>query len=91
MSTKNFIKGFAMDCEEIKNPEKFRNRIVVAYDAKNNKAPRKYILFGVHNHENEHTIRRMYAKTNKVNYYDTRVILLDTYVKRISNLNATEK
>lgn len=86
MSTQNFIKGFAMGGDEIRNPEKYKNRIVVAYDAKNNKEPRKYILTGPHDHFNEHTIRKMYGKVNKVNYYDTRVILLETYVKRMSNL-----
>lgn len=86
MTTKNFVKGFAMEHDEISNPSKYRNRIVVAYDAKENKTPRKYILTGIHDHANEHLIRRMYAKAVNSNYLNTRVVLLETYVKRISNL-----
>lgn len=87
MLQKSFVKGFAMKTDEANNPSKYRNRIVVAFDSKNRKEPRKYILTGQHDHENEHIIRRMYAKTSNINYYDTRVVLLDTYIKRISNLS----
>lgn len=82
---KNIVKGFVMEIDEIKNPENYKNRIVVAYDAKNNASPRKYILLGVHNHNNEHLIRRMYSKTVGTNYYDSRVVLLSTYTKRVAN------
>lgn len=82
--SKNIVKGFVMDIDEIINPENYNNRIVVAYDAKKNAVPRKYILLGMHNHVNEHLIRKMYSKSTGINYYDSRVVLLSTYTKRIA-------
>lgn len=84
-TSKNIVKGFVMELDEIRNPENYKNRIVVAFDANNQGTPRKYILLGHHNHENEHLIRRMYSKSTGVNYYDTRVVLLSTYTKRVAS------
>ena len=45
-----------------------------------------YVLVGNHDQSNEHDIRKIYSKTTGTNYYDTRIILYSTYVKRALNV-----
>ena len=75
-------KGMAMTDDMLVNPENYRNRVCVAYDKNGSARPYVYVLVGNHDHSNEHSIRKVYAKTVGINYMDTRVILYSTYVKR---------
>ena len=72
--------------EAAKNPENYKNRVCVAYDRRGNAKPYMYVLVGNHDHSNEHDIRKIYSKTTGTNYYDTRIILYSTYVKRALNV-----
>lgn len=75
-------KGLAMTTDMIRHPENYKNRVCVAYDANGSAKPYMYVLVGNHDHSNEHDIRRIYAKTVGVDYFDTRVILYSTFVQR---------
>lgn len=95
-----YAKGLPMTAKQIKNPNKFTARVVVAYDkntgcvpynTKNGTTPYTYVLIGNHDHNNEHDIRRIYAKTTRINYLDARIILYDTYIKRIEAQKAEQK
>ena len=85
--TINFMKkkGLAMTADMMKNPQNYKNRVCVAYDANKIATPYMYVLIGNHDHTNEHDIRRIYANTVGIEYFDTRVILYSTYVKRMKN------
>ena len=82
-SEKNYLvpysKGLEMTAAMLRNPGKFTNRVVVAYDKNKQTKPRVYVLIGNHDHTNEHQIRRAYSKTVRINYLDSRVILYNTY------------
>ena len=63
----------------------------VAYDKNHSAKPYTYVLIGNHDHSNEHDIRRIYAKTTGINYLDARIILYETYVKRIAAAKENKK
>lgn len=95
-----YAKGLPMTAKQIKNPDEFTARVVVAYDKNTGCVPRNtkkgttpytYVLIGNHDHNNEHDIRRIYAKTTRINYLDARIILYDTYIKRIEAQKAEHK
>lgn len=73
-----------MTSDMMQNPENYKNRVCVAYDVKQNAKPYMYVMIGNHDHSNEHDIRKIYSQTVGVNYYDTRIILYSTYVKRVA-------
>ena len=75
-----------MTADMMKNPENYKNRVCVAYVRRGNVKPYMYVLVWNHDHSNEHDIRKIYAKTTGTNYYDTRIILYSTYVKRALNV-----
>jgi hypothetical protein len=84
-SVKNYApyaKGLKMTADMLKNPDAYQNRVCVAYDKDRTKKPYLYVLIGKHDHSNEHQIRKVYAKTVGVPYYDTRILLYSTIVKR---------
>lgn len=76
-----YSKGLEMTPAMLRNPGKFTNRVVVAYDKEKQTKPRVYVLIGNHDHINEHQIRRAYSKTVRINYLNSRVILYKTYVR----------
>ena len=55
-----YSKGLEMTPAMLRNPGKFTNRVVVAYDKEKQTKPRVYVLIGNHDHTNEHQIRRAY-------------------------------
>lgn len=86
-----YAKGLPMTEKQIKNPDEFTARVVVAYDKNTGCVPRNtkkgttpytYVLIGKHDHNNEHDIRRIYAKTTGIDYLDARIVLYETFVKR---------
>ena len=93
MKNYNYLKkkGLAMTADMMKNPENYKNRVCVAYDRRGNAKPYMYVLVGNHDHSNEHDIRKIYSKTTGTNYYDTRIILYSTYVKRALNVKNNVK
>lgn len=82
-------KGLKMSQEVALSPENHIMRVVVAFDAKDRKLPYLYVLNGKRCHETEHQIRKTYTLTTDCPYYDTRVILYETYVKRRKELGQT--
>lgn len=80
-----YSKGLEMTAAMLRNPGKFTNRVVVAYDKNKTAKPRVYVLIGNHDHTNEHQIRRAYSKTVRINYMDSRVILYGTYERYLRN------
>ena len=86
-STK-YAKGLRMTADMKRNPEKYKNRVVVAYDRYERSEPYMYVLIGNHDHDNEHDIRKIYGKTTNIPYLDTRVILYSTYIARHKGKNA---
>ena len=86
MAKRNVIlkkKGLSMTQDMINNPDKYRDRVCVAYDKDEVATPCLYVLMGSHDHTNEHVIRRAYAKTVGIDYFNTRVILYSTFKKRM--------
>lgn len=79
-----YSKGLKMTADMLRNPETYTNRVCVAYDKNRTSKPYLYVLIGNHDHSNEHQIRKVYAKTVNIPYYDTRVILYKTYAKRLA-------
>jgi phosphotransacetylase len=86
-----YAKGLRMTDKQIRNPEDFTSRVCVAYDKNHEAKPYTYVLIGNHDHSNEHDIRRIYAKTTGINYLDARIILYETYVKRIAAVKEAKK
>lgn len=74
-----------MTSDMIQNPQNYKNRVCVAFDKNGRSQPYMYVLVGNHDHMNEHTIRRIYSKTTNTEYFDTRLVLYSTYVKRIES------
>ncbi len=79
-----YSKGLKMTADMLRNPQDYQNRVCVAFDKEGRSKPYLYVLIGNHDHSNEHQIRKVYAKTAEIPYYDTRVILYKTYVERAS-------
>jgi hypothetical protein len=86
MKQKKFLKkkGMSMTDSMLDHPERYNNRICVAYDKNKTSRPKMYILVGTHDHSNEHELRKLYAESNRINYFDTRVILYNTFITRRS-------
>lgn len=84
-SIKNYArysKGLKMTADMLRKPEDYTNRVCVAYDKNRTAKPYLYVLIGNHDHSNEHQIRKVYAKTVNIPYFDARIILYKTYVSR---------
>ena len=79
-----YSKGLKMTADMPHNPDTCAIRVCVAYDRNKEAKPYLYILIGNHDHSNEHKIRQVYAKAVNINYYDTRMILYDTYKKYLA-------
>jgi hypothetical protein len=79
-----YSKGLKMTADMLRNPDTYTNRVCVAYDRNKEAKPYLYVLIGNHDHSNEHQIRQVYAKTVKIDNYDTRVILYKTYKKYLA-------
>lgn len=75
-------KGLKIPQSVLDNPENQLMRVVVAYDAKRETLPYLYVLNGTRCHNTEHQIRKIYTTTTGCPYYQTRVILYETFVKR---------
>ena len=84
-------KGLAMPSDMMQNPEKYKNRVCVAYDVEGKANPYMYVLVGSYTKQNEHDIRYLYTKTTGVKYFNTRVILWETYIERIADAKAQIK
>lgn len=84
-------KGLAMPADMMQNPEKYKNRVCVAYDVEGKANPYMYVLVGSYTKRNEHDIRYLYTKTTGVKYFNTRVILWETYIERIADAKAQIK
>ena len=91
VSVYRYAKGLRMTEGQMKNPDDYTARVCVAYDKNHEAKPYTYVLIGNHDHSNEHDIRRIYAKTTGINYLDARIILYDTYIKRIEAQKAEQK
>lgn len=81
---KRMYKGVIMTDDECRFPAAFIKRVVVAYDAKNERKPMAYILTGLLNDDAKHDIRLQYSHESKTPYYQTRVILFTSYIRKIS-------
>ena len=80
-------KGLAMPSDMMQNPEKYKNRVCVAYDVEGKANPYMYVLVGSYTKQNEHDIRYLYTKTTCVKYSNTRVI----FWKHISSELLTQR
>lgn len=76
-----YSKGLRLRKEIVEN--KIAPRVCVAFDVKGSTTPYLYVLSGAHTSDSEKQLRRVFAKTASVNYYDTRVVLYSTFVKRM--------
>ena len=54
-------KGLAMPADMMQNPEKYKNRVCVAYDVEGKANPYMYVLVGSYTKQNEHDIRYLYT------------------------------